>query len=652
MSWMQKLYETYENCASEIGKGENPLLPVFHTTQQAHIEVVIDDDGNWRPGLAKVITSKDDMTTIIPCTEESSSRTSGLTPHPLFDKLQYIAGDFEAFCIGKKGDFTEYIEQLSGWCASPYSHPKVVAVLRYLEKGCLIADLVRDGILYCDENNRLLDKWTRIEKQKPPIFTIPNISQQDAFVRFRVVRADGTEDLNDRLWADPSIWQSYINYRKSIQADCDYCYVLGKKVPVSVLSPKKIRNPGDGAKLISSNDTSGFTFRGRFGTASEAFCVGSETTEKAHNALRWLISKQGYRNGDQVVLAWGANGEKIPGAFKDSLDMLLELEPDSPVVSTREEFAHRFNNAVSGYGCYLKGGEEAIVMGMDSATQGRLSIFYYKEKNSADLFERIENWHKTCAWLMEYRSMQEGYDEKGKPKYKRVAFVGAPSPSDIIAAAYGSNVTDKLKKSATERLLPCIIDGARLPADMMKSAARRASNPMGREAWEVQKSLSIACALIRKFYNDQAIKSRLDGKNEEVWKMSLDVDKKERDYLFGRALAYAQQIESYAINQAGENRSTNAERLQEAFCQHPAKTWMILYHRLLPYLNRLGSRANRYKESMLKVISEISPDEFDNSPLTEIYLLGYSSQMQEFYKERQENMLKKQTVSENEKEGE
>ena len=53
---------------------------------------------------------------------------------------------------------------------------------------------------------------------------------------------------------------------------------------ISELSPKKIRNSGDGAKLISSNDDKGFTFRGRFDLPSEAACVGRVTTEKAHNA--------------------------------------------------------------------------------------------------------------------------------------------------------------------------------------------------------------------------------------------------------------------------------------------------------------------------------------------------------------------------------
>ena len=139
--------------------------------------------------------------------------------------------------------------------------------------------------------------------------------QLDAFVRFRVLSGQSGEI--DEIWKDPALWDSWIQYQNSLNQNADVCYVTGKRMQISELSPKKIRNPGDGAKLISSNDASGFTFRGRFELPSEAACVGRVTTEKAHNALRWLIGKQAYINRDQVILSWlslihiSANGLRI-----------------------------------------------------------------------------------------------------------------------------------------------------------------------------------------------------------------------------------------------------------------------------------------------------------------------------------------------------
>jgi CRISPR-associated protein Csd1 len=76
MSWIQKLCDTYNNCQAMIGvegdENEVPLLPICHTTQKAQIEIVIDQDGNFK--RAKVIP-KNEARTIIPCTEGSSGRT-------------------------------------------------------------------------------------------------------------------------------------------------------------------------------------------------------------------------------------------------------------------------------------------------------------------------------------------------------------------------------------------------------------------------------------------------------------------------------------------------------------------------------------------------------------------------------------------------
>ena len=43
MSWMQKLYRTYENILEQcVTDDAEPLTPVGHTIQNAHIVIVID----------------------------------------------------------------------------------------------------------------------------------------------------------------------------------------------------------------------------------------------------------------------------------------------------------------------------------------------------------------------------------------------------------------------------------------------------------------------------------------------------------------------------------------------------------------------------------------------------------------------------------
>jgi CRISPR-associated protein Csd1 len=639
MGWMQKLYDTYENCQSLVGvveeENKTPLMPIYHMTQQAQIEAIIDTDGCWR--TARVVEDKQKRTTLIPCTEKSAARTNKPVPHPLFDNLTYLAGDYIEFRKLKEERYPEYIAQLSEWCSSPNAHPKVKAVLKYLKKGCLMHDLIASGVLYVDESGNMPEKWKGGD-DAPPIFKAVAGDQASAFVRFQVVPADGSEDLHSRIWENPSVWQSYIDYQNSLPVETDFCYVLGKKMPVSELSPKYIRRPGDGAKLISANDGSGFTYRGRFATQSQAYSIGRETNEKAHNALKWLIPRQAYFNGEQVILSWRTDGAKTPNPCCNSLDVLFDLEPDKPVVSTGEDFANKFRNAISGYGGRLKDSEESCIIGLDSATPGRLSVFYYREMPEKDLVNRIQFWHETCRWrFQEFPKRAKFFEKNAKP----IPFIGAPSPETIAEAAYGKQINDKLKKSTVQRLLPCIVDRAALPRDIMLCAVRRASNPEGLDESDHGRTLAVACALIRKYHNDrQNLGIMKTNEYKERWKMALDPKETDRNYLFGRALAYAQQLENYALNLQGEKRSTNAERMQMAFSQHPARMWKTLYESLSPYLQRLGKRGTRYCEELNEVISKIGKEDFTNEPLNELYLLGYACQMQKFHEEHEANREK------------
>ncbi|WP_354005778.1 type I-C CRISPR-associated protein Cas8c/Csd1, partial [Aeromonas caviae] len=139
--------------------------------------------------------------------------------------------------------------------------------------------------------------------------------------------------------------------------------------------------------------------------------------------------------------------------------------------------------------------------------------------------------------------------------------MGAPAPRDIAEAAYGRRLDDKLSKATVERLLPCIIDGSQLPRDLVETTTRRARNRVGfKEHLEWEKCLGIACALFR-------------GHNKQRnYQMALEQDRITRDYLYGRLLAVAENIESQALFVAGEKRDTMAARLMQRFADRPYST--------------------------------------------------------------------------------
>ena len=110
MSWIQKLYETYERCNGAPPFESSPLPPVSHTQQQAHIEIVLDEHGAFR--RAAVVNRE---STIVPATEESAGCTTNIMPHPLCDKIQYCAGDYKNFGGIKEAGFDHYVRQLRAW---------------------------------------------------------------------------------------------------------------------------------------------------------------------------------------------------------------------------------------------------------------------------------------------------------------------------------------------------------------------------------------------------------------------------------------------------------------------------------------------------------------------------------------------------------
>ena len=195
MSWTNELYQVYEkNCGKEDEK--ILLLPVSHSTANAQVEVTLKENGEFDHAIR--IEDKKDSVTVIPVTEDSGSRSSGITPHPFADKLIYIAGDYESFMEDNKKYYQAYMDQLEKWNNSTESHPAVYAVYTYLKKGTLIQDLIREKVLIKDENTGKLQ-----EKEK-----ILGIAQEDVFVRFRVNYDDFSKD--SRTWKDTSLQERFI----------------------------------------------------------------------------------------------------------------------------------------------------------------------------------------------------------------------------------------------------------------------------------------------------------------------------------------------------------------------------------------------------------------------------------------------------------
>lgn len=118
--------------------------------------------------------------------------------------------------------------------------------------------------------------------------------------------------------------------------------------------------------------------------------------------------------------------------------------------------------------------------------------------------------------------------------------------------------------------------------------------------------------------------------------MSLDENRRTRDYLYGRLLAIAERIEEKALYKAKEERPTNATRYMQQFSMHPYRAWNQIHSALTPYIVRLGG-AFYYKNLIAEVTCLFDPEDFtSDKPLTGEYLLGYYCQRQQLLEKKKD----------------
>ena len=197
---MNTLYQTYENNIHMAGKAgeDNTLSPVAHMNANAQIEITIDEDGNFIEAAA---IDREQARTLIPVSEKSAGRSSGVAPHALSDTLSYIAGDYSQYVDDKAAEkaeekFSQYVQGLKKWSESSYSNPKVKAVYQYISRKQVIKNLLDVGVLEQAEKDKFANK------------KIKGAAYEKALVRFRVL---STGKNVSAAWEDSDLIAAYIN---------------------------------------------------------------------------------------------------------------------------------------------------------------------------------------------------------------------------------------------------------------------------------------------------------------------------------------------------------------------------------------------------------------------------------------------------------
>ena len=583
MGLFQKAVETYDAMQSLVGvkeEGKEILAPIGHMITTASIEITIDAAGNF------VRANRIDEKIPIPCTEKSAGRSNAPTAHPLCDNLTYVSELNEE-------KHRVYLEEIKAWKESEYTCSKIDAIYSYLKKNSVLKDCKKSGVVGVD--------------------TKGNIKGEKDLVTWRV---EGLGADSGSVHEDLNLMRSFSKYYiKNNTSATGICMVTGKKEKLALQHLKGVSSFSGNAKLVSTNDLSNYTYRGRFVNSDEAMTMGYVTSQKAHNVLKWLLSNYGVSFGNRRMVCWNPQGRQIP-----RFDLPLLKRSDHKVEPS--DYKKQLQNVVSGYKTSLPEADTVVIASFEAATSGRLSVTYYNELQGSDFLARIYYWDTTCCW------------------YDNGWGIQSPTVYQIVNYAFGTQresgkveCDSKILAQHTQRLIVCRVDKALFPTDIMVNLVMKASNLQVYKGHNAKQLLFIACAAIRKFRYDHC---------REEWKLVLDENLSDRSYQFGRLLAVLEKIEKDTYKN-GEERETNAIRTQAFYVQRPLTAFsQIMTGLKTGYYSRLSNAAKIYYEKLVgSIISKISVSSKGNEidkPLTETYLLGYYLQKNALYmkKETQE----------------
>ncbi len=584
MGLLQKACETYDLHASLAGvyrEGHEPLLPIGHNLSSAKIEITLNEKGAFVTARS---VAKDEPKVIFPVTQESGGRTSSPCAHPLCDTIEYISPDNE-----QKHQL--YLSELSAWEGSSYTHPMLTAILTYARSGTIRYDLDRSGISFEDKD----------------------------LVCWRVL---GILNEEEACWKNQALFEKYRRYYfdKLAGTQTDFCMITGRNDISAKQHSKGVFSFAGNAKLISANDNSGYTYRGRFTAPEQAATISYEASQKAHNALRWIISEQKAYYGGKAFICWNPSGLVLP-ALTDPFGFTAEEGPKEP-----SAYKKQLRDSLNGYRTGLPDEAGVEIASFEAATPGRLSIAFYSELTASDFLQRLYEWDEHCCW----------YGTHGE--------IRSPSLRQIVNCAFGHEqegkgfvTDDELMAREMQRLVACRVEKMPIPMDIRNVLVQRASSPQAFSSGYRAQILSTACAVLRKHY--------FDRKGED-FEMALEPNKPDLSYQYGRLLAVLEKIETDTYGTGDDSREPNAIRMQAVFCQKPQyASSRILEQLKRAYLPRLkpGTRAF-YEKLMGEIYEQISAfsDNELNRPLKDLYLIGYYLQKNELYKSHSDKKMEEE----------
>ena len=237
--------------------GVEDVIPIAHIRIKPDIGILLDDSGNF---LAATLTGEERST--IPCTIDSESRTSGVSPHPIHDNMSYICVEYPKF----RERHIAYMNQLGNY-VSQVDDILAKSVYTYLTKRTIRKDIAA-----------LLEY-------------LANTQEEKIMVVFATL--SHTETISKK-------WTQYYLSKLKINGICG---ITGEPDHIPSKYPKGIRNPADQARLFISNQ--------KKMDSMPLVAPGYIASQKIIHTLQFMIYE-----GDSWAYQILKNKEKLPKEYK------------------------------------------------------------------------------------------------------------------------------------------------------------------------------------------------------------------------------------------------------------------------------------------------------------------------------------------------
>lgn len=605
MTVFQELVQVYDRNASQVGKfggekGDQTLLPIAHVSVKIPLEVTLSEQSEVvsvqeYPGQSQQLT-------VIPATSQAAIRSSNAEPFPLQDKVKYVAGEFAATIkpAKKKADTLDahqrYMKLLKTWADSEDAPTGLTVIYKYLTK------------------NRLMTDLTQAVSDKS---LLKAINSGDAFVRFNISNL-----VADPIWKNKTYFDSWTRFYEHLLASDPFQsngidYISGEDSLTTKAVEKNISGAISGAKLISANDDSNFTYQGMF-LKDTFYSLGYVSAQKMTHALKWLIQRQGLTLAGRTFLFWTAE-ENDPLSDMAKLILGTAASPNTAdTANTGEVIARSYHQRLFGLTGNLESNLKVNILFVDAATTGRMSMVYYDVMESQDLKTNLERWANQATFVRQLREEAE---------------IVTPSFNQVLRGAYqiggaGSRY-DTVVKQAMTRLVTMIIHGRNVPDDIMRAFYRHVQHPNSYHTANNRSALSA-------WYGDLIMfVAVLNYNSKGVNGMALDESNMDRSYLFGRLLALANSAERMALGKAAKSgggasgdRQTTAIRFMTNFAEQPASTWQRIIQAVVrSYLSRVSPASQQYYLNEINhVTDQLQASGMTDEPLSPLYLSGFAAQ--------------------------